>query len=354
MLARISQEPPRMRLPQEEVVVVSPGLAAARPVEQTTTALAAIDAALQVVLVLLAALTGDPVLLEQRLHSIEGLLVYQGLVPSPEGLLVVGAGFVDDPSGVIGIAQEAMEGGDLDFASARRVPTGWTATQSQGVQLVAQARQRVLAGRKQLEGVSDKMAALGIEADASDLAAIRQPFDLVHVAEFGWAIGAASLGLLVDAAADVAAGFHGLVLVVESKHALHEEGLRGVVADHRLGNRDNARSGLLHQLAGAVVVLDIARPAVQRPDDHVVEPGVLKLIAPLQLVQHLQKVSPAIQIYERALAGVAELMDDLGLELGSFVAGGFSLSSDGEPVPVEAGVEPGGGSATQPGGGCYL
>ncbi|HET7052970.1 MAG TPA: hypothetical protein VFI09_03520 [Solirubrobacterales bacterium] len=90
-------------------------LAPAQAVDQALAALAAEDAALQVVLVLLRALAGDALFVQQRLYAVERVLVGQSLVAAPEGLLVLGAALVDDPPGVVGVAQDALQArrGDL-------------------------------------------------------------------------------------------------------------------------------------------------------------------------------------------------------------------------------------------------
>jgi len=258
------------------------------------------------------ALAADASHIEKFLHLIERLLVDQRLVASGKDLLVRRSGFVDDPSGVVAIAQQTMKRGAFDLARRVGVPPGRPGAQTHREQVVFQFRYRILAAAEQLERGRDECVALRIELDAGDLATIRQQFGAVDVAEFGRAVGASFLRLLQDALGDVAAGFHGLVLVVEGEHALHVERLgRVLLADHRLGDRDNPRLCLLDQLDGAVMVLDVARPARQAPNDDVVDPRCRVSVQPLDLIEHLQELDALMQIGVGALAGVAPDADQI-------------------------------------------
>ncbi|HET7052971.1 MAG TPA: hypothetical protein VFI09_03525 [Solirubrobacterales bacterium] len=72
----------------------------------------------------------------------------------------------------------------------------------------------------------------------------------------------------------------------------------------------------------------VARPAVQRPDDHIVDTGGLARVQRLQFIEHCQEVGALMQVYEGALTGVGELAHDLGVKLGGLVFGGLALSGD--------------------------
>lgn len=127
--------------------------------------------------------------------------------------------------------------------------------QAEAVQLGLQLRDGVFAGCIELEGQCQEGCPLGVGLGDGDLAAVGQPIDGVAVAEPGPAVGAALLGLAVDAAPYVLAGLHRLVLVLGGDDGLREEGGGAVAADHGLADGDELRAGQVHQFAGLPVVL---------------------------------------------------------------------------------------------------
>ncbi|HEY4811168.1 MAG TPA: hypothetical protein VIH71_08940 [Solirubrobacteraceae bacterium] len=135
--------------------------------------------------------------------------------------------------------------------------------------------------------MGDEAAASRVGDDRGRFASVRELLDVVEVAEACPAVGAAEAGLLAQAALDVAAGLARLILVVDRHHALHVEGLWRVLADHRLDDRHQLRARLPDKLAGTEMVLDVARPSRQVPNDYVVDEGRVAFIAALELIEHL-------------------------------------------------------------------
>src|ERR1035438_561778 len=88
----------------EEVRVLAAVLPGRDAERQAVAALAAVDAAAQVVLADAGALARDALLVQQCLHALERLRVDQRIVPSVVNLLVFGAAPVDDLADVVGIA----------------------------------------------------------------------------------------------------------------------------------------------------------------------------------------------------------------------------------------------------------
>ena len=183
------------------------------------------------------------------------------------------------------------------------------------------------------------MAAFGVDVDDGNATAIRQQIDSVDIAKGGSAAGAADRGLLSHATLDVLSGLHRLKLVLGSDHALVEEGRSAVLADHRLGNADNAGASRAHQLAGPPVVGLVAGPAVERPHDHVVNAGGDVLIAALEFVEHFQEAGALMQLDVGAAARVAELAHDLGLQLLGLVLSALALGGDRQTVIAVVGVD---------------
>ncbi|HEY2767166.1 MAG TPA: hypothetical protein VGI76_02850 [Solirubrobacteraceae bacterium] len=255
----------------EEVGVAPAALAAAEAVGQAVAADPAVDAAAQVLAANLVALLGNTLLAEQALHAVEGLLVDQCLVAAGEGLFLGRAALVDDPAGVVSVAQDALEAGVVDLL--RRAADTRPGAQPEPVQLAHQFGDGVFAGGVELEGQGQVVLALRVGDGYRDAAAIGQLVYIVEVAEARPAVGASVLGLLVDAAADVLAGLHRLVLVLGGDDGLGEESGGAVVADHRLADADQLRARLVHQVAGHPVVLLVACPPAEAPDDHVVHAG---------------------------------------------------------------------------------
>ncbi|HEX3910191.1 MAG TPA: hypothetical protein VHW67_05760 [Solirubrobacteraceae bacterium] len=218
----------------KEVGVLGAGFAGGDAEGQATPAASAIHAATQVVLTDAGALPGDPLFVKQRLHALEGLGVNQRLVPPVESLFVVGAFAVDELADVVGVTQQALDNGGAELLGGAL--GGRTGAQPQALQLGGKLRNGVFTAGIELESQRDERATFRVDGCHRDMAAVGQYFDAVDVAQASRAVGAARLGLSVEAALDAPAGLHRLVLVVEGEHALHVEGLRRVVTDHRLGD----------------------------------------------------------------------------------------------------------------------
>ncbi|HEY2053772.1 MAG TPA: hypothetical protein VGH14_07555 [Solirubrobacterales bacterium] len=125
-------------------------------------------------IVLLDPLAGHAGQVEQFLNLIEGVLIDQRLMPCLENLLIRSSGLVDDPTGVVGVTQEAVEGRAFDLPNAVRMAAGRTTAQAEVVQLILQRGDGILPGRKQLEGGRQEGLPGGVEGHASNLAAIGQ------------------------------------------------------------------------------------------------------------------------------------------------------------------------------------
>ncbi|HXM86801.1 MAG TPA: hypothetical protein VN889_04115 [Solirubrobacteraceae bacterium] len=333
----------------EEVRVLA-AVASGRDAErQPSAALAAEDAAPQVVLAHSRPLSGNSLLVKQDLHAVKGVLVDQRFMAALEDLFVRGAALVDELADVVRVAQQPLHGGGAERTG--RAGGGRSGAQAQVVQLASKLGDRVFAAGVELEGCRNERAALRVKTDDGNSSAVRQFIDAVEVAETSRAVGAADAGLLLETALDALAGLHRLELVLSGDHALVEEGGGAVVADHRLGDGDQLGPGVAHQLAGLPVVALVARPARQAPDDDVLDAGRSVFVAALQLIEHGQEARPLMQINEGRAAGVAVLTDNPGLKLDGLFLGSLALSVDTQAVVAVVGADLALGGHTQIGKG---
>lgn len=264
----------------------------------------------------------NALLVQERLHLVEQLLADERFMPSAENLLVRLAFVEDAPPGIERIAQEPLQrrSAQRTFRSA----LGRTRRQAEPRQLFGELRDGVLARAVELKRQRHEVMPLRIGGDDRDAAAIRQMLHVVDVAERNGAADTAVHGLLPKTALDALAGQHGLVLVVRDDHALVEEAGRGVLAGNRLADRDEPKAGLVDLGAGLPVVDRVARPAVERPHDDVVNAGARVLVEPLQVVQHVEEAGALVKVDVGAPAGVGVFLGDVCAELRRLVSGGFA------------------------------
>ncbi|HEV7944009.1 MAG TPA: hypothetical protein VGP17_14565 [Solirubrobacteraceae bacterium] len=155
----------------EVVGVALAALAATEAVGQAMTADAAEDRAAQVVLASLRPLLSGALLIEEHLHAVESVLVDQRLMDALERLLVGRAPLVDDPAGVVGVAEDALPTGRVDLL--RRALLARPRTQAEPVQLAAEGRDGVFAGGVELKAGGDEVLAVRIGHGDGDAAAVR-------------------------------------------------------------------------------------------------------------------------------------------------------------------------------------
>ena len=200
MLARRVQAVPLIATTEEVGVLaaVAPGRDAER---QAVAALAAVDAAAQVVLANSRALASDPLLIEQRLHALERVRVDQGSW-RPSKVCSSGAAPVDDLAGVVRVAEQALHDGLCRVAWA---PV-WRSAGSAGRAGLARRQ----AGRwsiRHWRTARNAKVMSGPRSGSMVTMATRRPsasfIDAVEVAEAEPAVGAADAGLLLEAAFDV-------------------------------------------------------------------------------------------------------------------------------------------------------
>ncbi|HTD09629.1 MAG TPA: hypothetical protein VK680_12125 [Solirubrobacteraceae bacterium] len=321
-----------------EVVGVLATVASGRDaIGQTVAALAAVDAAPQIVLADPWALSSDPLGIQQALHLLEGVRVNQRLVPTLECLLVLGAPPVDDYARVVGIAEQALDYGRAELL--RHPFGGWARAQTQAIQLVSEFGDRVFARGIELEGEGDEPSAIWVDGHDGDPSSVRKLVNAVEVAERRRTVGAANARLLVQASFDVLAGLHRLELVLSSDHALVQERGGAVVANHRLRNGDQLGSCLPHQLAGLPVVALVACPPAQAPDDHVFDASRGVLVTPLQVIKHRQKACALVQVHEGRPPRIAVLVDDRCLKCCCLFFGTLALGVDGQTVVAVVGPD---------------
>jgi hypothetical protein len=248
-------------------VLVDTAVAIVAGVDELAVAGAAADGALEVVLVLAVALPGVPVRDEHGLDLVEQLLADERLVPALIDVAVV----LDEPA-VVGVAQKPVDLGEAE--RVRTTPAGRAGKQATRLKQARDVRQAVKAGGVGLERPHDDLRALRVDDHGADLAAVRQGFPNVQVADRRWAAGAADLDLAFDAALDLLGDLDPPRSRRRCHDALKQDAVRGVLADWLLDG-DELGAGFRDHATGDPVVLLVSRPARDAPDDHEIDVALL-------------------------------------------------------------------------------
>ncbi|HSZ12655.1 MAG TPA: hypothetical protein VK790_01300 [Solirubrobacteraceae bacterium] len=154
----------------KEVRVALAALASAQAVDKPVAAVAAEDAATEVVVARLRPLASHALFIEPGLYPRERLRVDQAGMAALVDLLVGCAALVNELAGVVGVTQQTLQGGGADLAFG--IAARGVAAQAQAVQLVDEPRNGVFAAGVQLESQRHEMMAVGIKRGCADLPAI--------------------------------------------------------------------------------------------------------------------------------------------------------------------------------------
>ncbi|MGA2165435.1 MAG: hypothetical protein ABSH36_13325 [Solirubrobacteraceae bacterium] len=177
-----------------------------------------------------------------------------------------------DVAGVVGVGQQPVDARECQRTWT--MPTSCPRGQATRLKQDHDVRQAVEAGGIGIERPSDDRGALLVDDDRADLAAVRQRFADVQVADRCEAVGAADLDLAFDAALDLLGNLDPPGSGRSRHHALQQDAVRGLLAD-RLLDRDELRPGLRDQATGDPMVLLVACPARNAPDDHQIDVALL-------------------------------------------------------------------------------
>ncbi|MFT3855124.1 MAG: hypothetical protein QM733_20675 [Ilumatobacteraceae bacterium] len=319
--------------PAVEVLVgaaVAPDTGEAHPVfDATVVAVAAPEAALEVVVVDPLAFAGRATCLLNGLDLLEGGLVDECLVAALDQLFHAAIRVpVADVAEVVRVTEHDAQLGVGDRPCSEAPRSGNEAT---GGELVRKAFQGVVAGRIKLEGELDKLLAFGVKLDSPDFAAPGLGYPDVAVAEWCSSDGAAILDLLAHLVVNVGAARLRLVLVDRVQHCLDESGFRAV-SDVDDGG-DDAGAVLGEFTLGDTSIDAVAEDPVEVVDDDVVD-VVMHFDPPHHLLEPRSLVDAG-----GGLAGLDELLDDLSPEAVRFALHGLPLGRDRDAFWVEVGVD---------------
>nr|WP_256960582.1 hypothetical protein [Streptomyces scabiei] len=244
--------------------------------DQAAAAVAAEDAGLEVVRVVALSLT-DEVGSEDILNLLPGDQVGERRVAAG-----VDDALIHDLAPVVGIGQDAVQ--DVGPDRARRHLGGPLRGEPPGFQLVGQRPQRPCAAREGFKRPADQLGALGVHLYRALLAPFGCAQYDVQVAEWGFARGAAGLGLLAHPLVYLGGEVSGVELRDGRHDAVEQHPGGGLVDVFRRG--DQSRAGLFDSQSDLDVVHAVPCQAIHLVDEHVVD-GVF-----CEVAQHPLEVGP--------------------------------------------------------------
>ncbi|HEX7245075.1 MAG TPA: hypothetical protein VF245_05865 [Solirubrobacterales bacterium] len=246
-------------------VFVKPAFALGPVVDQASAALAAVDAATQVMEVPPGTFAADLLGAQQVLDLLKRGLVHQRFVASLVDLAAVG-----NLAQVVDVPQERLQ--VLGLEHPRWVLAGWAGAQAALLHDGGQLGERVVAAGVEREGFADQRGALRVKYDGADFAAVHHQA-VMQVADGGAVRGAAALGLLGRALHDLSRQVAAVELS-DGRHDAVQQQARGRLVNV-LGDGDELRPRFLDRHDDLHIVGAIAGQAVNLVDDHVVDIAAL-------------------------------------------------------------------------------
>nr|WP_310412864.1 hypothetical protein [Catenuloplanes niger] len=310
--------------PAEVVEVVRAGVALAPHDHEPALAAMTPDGALEVMVVRPLPDTARAPRFEHLLHPLERLGIDQRFV-APAVLLPS----VGDIAEVVAVAEQVADRVDRD-GCAGGVAAGRLRPEARVGQGVDERVESVGAGRVQLERHPDQRAALGVDRDRPDLAALERLTD-VEVADRRPTDRATFDDLLAHLVRDVRAGRPGLVLVdrvEDGGDQVTDRRVLGVVHDRDQNGPGGTEIPLGDRGVDAVPV----QPG-SGVDDHVVDAGLS-----FESRHHLAEDRASVG-RGGGSAGLHELLDDLCAKLGGAALDGSPLCRERDALGVVVGVD---------------
>nr|WP_229829894.1 hypothetical protein [Actinoplanes ianthinogenes] len=311
--------------PAAEVVEVQvAGVALAPHDHEAALASVTPDDALEVMVMgALADATGSAGL-QHVLHPVEDLGLDQRFVPA----LVLDSA-VGDVSEVVPVAEQVAERVQRDRGTGREA-LGRLRAKAGVAQGRDQGMESIRSGGVQLERHPDQRAAHRVDGDRTHLASLERLPD-VEVADRGAANRSTPDDFLTHLVRDVRSRRAGLILVDPVEHRGDE------VADRRvLGvvhDRDQRGTGVAKVPLGDRRVDAVAVQPGPRVDEHVVH-----VLLGLESGHHLLEDRSAVH-RRRGAAGLDELGDDLGVQLGGAALDGRALGGQRNALGVVVGID---------------